>query len=329
MTDTLIHAYTPLILWTSLGFIILRFLPPWFPHYLGRGLYWVGVPLELFALARQNQSAGLGTDTGFSLMPVIITIAAIVIGLLIAGLVLWTWQRIFSPESQIKLPDFFPDFCLDSRSRGSFLLAAGLGNTGFVGLAIAPFLVNADAMNWAVIFSITHNVIGPYGVGVIIASFYSHAGKPIQWWAQLREILTVPPLWAFIIGSLCRQISFPHVIESGLQQSISVVIALAFLLIGIRLAQLQGWKSLKIALFPAMIKVLITPLLMGLLVTWGLGLSGDRPLAMVLMSGMPTAFAGLILAEEYNLERDLIASSILLSTLLLLLVLPLWVIIFR
>ncbi len=49
---------------------------------------------------------------------------------------------------------------------------------------------------------------------------------------------------------------------------------------------------------------------------------------MVLMSGMPSAFAGLILAEEYNLDRDLIASSIIISTVLLLLMLPLWVLLF-
>jgi hypothetical protein len=42
------------------------------------------------------------------------------------------------------------------------------------------------------------------------------------------------------------------------------------------------------------------------------------------MSGMPTAFAGLILAEEYDLDREIIASSILLSSVTLLLMIPLW-----
>jgi predicted permease len=49
---------------------------------------------------------------------------------------------------------------------------------------------------------------------------------------------------------------------------------------------------------------------------------------MVLMSGMPTAFAGLILAEEYELDRELIASSILLTTFVLLMVIPVWLLIF-
>ncbi|MGI2904795.1 hypothetical protein [Tolypothrix sp. VBCCA 56010] len=33
---------------------------------------------------------------------------------------------------------------LNSCSQGSFLIAAVLGNTGFIGLAIAPFLIDFD-----------------------------------------------------------------------------------------------------------------------------------------------------------------------------------------
>ena len=46
------------------------------------------------------------------------------------------------------------------------------------------------------------------------------------------------------------------------------------------------------------------------------------------MAGMPTAFAGLILAEEYELDRELIASSIVLTTGTLLLTIPLWLVLF-
>jgi malate permease and related proteins len=106
-----------------------------------------------------------------------------------------------------------------------------------------------------------------------------------------------------------------------------IVIACAFLLTGIRLAQLKGWSSLKLAIAPAIIRVLAIPLLVGITISL-FNLSKSQRLAMVLMSGMPSAFAGLILAEEYDLDRNLIASSIFLSTIFLLLVLPLWVAIF-
>jgi malate permease and related proteins len=44
----------------------------------------------------------------------------------------------------------------------------------------------------------------------------------------------------------------------------------------------------------------------------------------VMMSGMPCAFAGLILAEEYNLNGNLVASSIIVSTLIFLVMIPVW-----
>jgi len=69
------------------------------------------------------------------------------------------------------------------------------------------------------------------------------------------------------------------------------------------------------------------PLLVGILTPFA-GIGADARLALVLMAGMPTAFAGLILAEEYELDRELIASSIVLTTGILLLTIPLWLVLF-
>jgi malate permease and related proteins len=316
MGDTLFQAYTPLIVWTGLGLIIFRFLPKWFPKSLGRCLYWIGIPLELIALARQGESSEYPQMMSASFLAPIITVVALTIGLLVSLLVLWLWKR--STSSPV----------LNRTSEGSFLLAGVLGNTGFVGLAIAPALVDANALHLAVLFSVIHNIIGPFGVGVAIASYFSHSREQNKWWKILLNILTVPALWAFIIGNLTRQIQLPEVIELGLQQSIGFVIACAFLLTGIRLSQLQGWKSLKLAFLPAVLRVAIVPLLLGITITCFFNLPSSSRLAMVLMSGMPSAFVGLILAEEYNLDRDLIASSILVSTILLLFVLPVWILLF-
>lgn len=43
---------------------------------------------------------------------------------------------------------------------------------------------------------------------------------------------------------------------------------------------------------------------------------------------MPTAFANLILAEEYNLDRGMIVGAIALSTVLLLIAIPFWLLLF-
>lgn len=324
MTDTLFQAYTPLIIWIGLGLLIFRLLPKSFSKILGRGLYWVGVPLELIALSRTSSENQYQTIDMSFLAPVI-TVGTLIIGLLVTLSVIWIWKLLANQQKSEQDSKIEP---LSRVSKGSFLLAAVLGNTGFVGLALAPSLVDTNALNLAIIFSITHNVVGPFGIGVWIASYYSHTQQENNFLTQLRDILTVPPLWAFIFGHFTRGLKLPDIIETGLQQSINIVIACAFLLIGIRLAQLQGWKSLKLALLPATLRVFVIPLLVGIFTKFILKLPASSCLAMVLMSGMPSAFLGLILAEEYNLDRDLIASSILVSTILLLFILPLWILVF-
>ncbi len=216
------------------------------------------------------------------------TLAALGLGLGVAYLCLfllgWKWLSPRSPQYQ------------NASYQGSFILAAVLGNTGFVGLSVASVLIGDDYLSWIVFYSLTHNIVGAYGFGVLIASYFGRSNQPHHWWIHLRDVLTVPVLWTFIIGYLTQPIDLPPLAESGLQASINFVIACAFLLIGMRLSQLPGWKSLQQALLPAFLRVMIIPGLVGLATTLLLGLSGDRRLAMVLMSGMPTAFAGLIFA---------------------------------
>ena len=54
------------------------------------------------------------------------------------------------------------------------------------------------------------------------------------------------------------------------------------------------------------------------------GVTGDARLSMVLMSGMPTANTNLILAQEYNLDCQVTASTIAVATMLLPMMILMW-----
>ncbi|WP_346289999.1 AEC family transporter [Sphaerothrix gracilis] len=319
MTASLLQAYFPLLFWPSLGLILFRLLPDAFPRFLGRSLYWVGVPLEIFSLIRR---AEISNDIG--LTPVI-TAAALVLGLVLAELG-WRLLQLLSQLAPLK--PLVADIDWSDRAlQGSFTLASMLGNTGFVGLAVAPVLIEDPYLSWIVFYSVTHNIIGSYGLGVFVASAYGRADLPYSRWQRLKDLLTVPSLWACGLSLGLRSVAFPDLVEQGLAGSIWIVIPAALLLLGMRLSQLQNWTYLRLALVPSLIKVLLVPIAMGLLAI-ALGLPQPACLALVLMSGMPSAFAGLILAEEYNLNRDLITLSIALTTGLLLGTLPLWIYLF-
>ncbi|OUC12988.1 MAG: hypothetical protein B0A82_19805 [Alkalinema sp. CACIAM 70d] len=324
MIDTLVQAYSPLILWVGLGLLIWRWLPKDLSHWLGRGLYWFGVPWQIFDLARHSQLSG---DIG--LAPVI-TIATLGSGLVMAWLTLQILERL--PEKVTEDAPFWQQWVVQlprfaSAEYGSFIIAAMLGNTGFVGLGLLPAIINPQDYSWAVFFSLTQNLIGTYGIGVLIASYYGQSHSDHSPWTLLRDLLTVPSLWAFALGYSTRSVEFPGPIELFSQSSLLFVVPASFLLMGIRLGLLEGWSSLRNALVPVILKIILLPGLVGI-GTSLLGLSGDARLALVLMSGMPSAFASLILAEEYDMDRDLAASSIAISTIGLLLMIPVWLWIF-
>ncbi|NJR39086.1 MAG: AEC family transporter [Leptolyngbyaceae cyanobacterium CSU_1_4] len=346
MTDTLFQAYAPLLFWTGLGIFVCRFLPESFPRFLGRSLYWVGIPLEIFALARQTEFAQQA-----SLAPVV-TIATLLGGLGLAGLTLQGIRQAHPPKAVDEKKEAESEKEFEARTeterekepeakraptiapywqqrpwQGSFLISSVLGNTGFVGLAIAPVFVGSSAQSWLVLYSVTQNIVGTYGMGVFVASYFGRPAQNHRGWTQIRDVLTVPSLWAFAMSTATRSIVLPPILEAGLHASIGLVIPAALGLMGMRLSQIRGWQTLRRAIAPTLLKALVVPCLVGVLTTWG-GIDGDPRLALVLMAGMPTAFAGLILAEEYELDRDLIASSIVLTTGTLLFTIPLWLVLF-
>jgi hypothetical protein len=296
--ESLVHVYTPLIIWTGLGVLTQRWLPELCPRLLGRTLYWVGVPVQIFALVRHTDFQGLVWAVP------LLTLAVLGINLGV------TWGSLrWWPQP------------LTAAQRGSVVLAATLVNTGFIGLGIVPGLVDPQAWGWVVSYSLTNNVLGTYGIGVLVASYFGaqQQAQSYDW----KKVLLLPTVWAFALSYVCRPIPFPAWLEWGLDQSVPVVISAAFVLTGWRLYQLGfngGWR---LAGLPTLVRIVVMPLVVGVGLTL-LGVQGDQRLALVLMSGMPTAMATLILAEEHGLNRDIMAATIALSTLGVLLVIPLW-----
>jgi predicted permease len=271
---------------------------------MGIGLYWVGVPLQLFVLARHTQ---------FSDAPFIpyVAIATLVLSWLLA---LIGWQFVKQPHS-------------DRSSLGSFILATMLGNTGFVGLTLTTSLTSPTYADWAVLYSIASNVAGNYGVAVFIASYFGKGDVKPPWWKLLLDVATVPSLWAFAIGWYTRPIGLPTAIESGLDAGVWVTIAFALALVGLRLGKIEQWESLKPAAIAAGLRVAVVPLAIGLGATL-FGLRHDPRLIITLMSGTPTGLSVLILAEVYDLDRDLLISTIAFSFIGLIFMLPIWIVFF-
>jgi predicted permease len=58
------------------------------------------------------------------------------------------------------------------------------------------------------------------------------------------------------------------------------------------------------------------------------GVAEQTQLALVLQMGMPPAFATVVFAEAYGLDRELAVTTLVFGCLALLVLLPLWVLLF-
>jgi malate permease and related proteins len=383
------------IFWIFIGLLLIRlqFVKPSFPQLLGRGLYWIGVPLQIFALGHRSNFPEAAW------LPLTATVVVLLAGFLIAT---FCWQKIekrilswinlaipigkavanlqqpqlqlqtadasfYLSDTQLYLSDIPPQIDLKKQrlrynkffnylsntqhqrflkkqqprqnkffseirsdyfsSKGSFILASMLGNTVFVGFALVPTLVDRSYWSWVVLYGIANYLIGSYGVGVMVANYFGCAKRQKYWWEPLQKLLTVPVLWGFILGWFSKNIQFPAFLEFGMRGVPVVVISIVFLLIGMQLSRLQNLQSLQGAIVPTILKMLVLPGLTGLICTLA-GLQGDACLVLVLMAGMPTNSANAILAEEYNLNREVSVSSIILTMIVLPLTVPLWLAIF-
>lgn len=313
MVDSLLRAYAPLLTWVSLGVLLFRFIPAHFSTRLGRTLYWVGLPIQSLMFARRTE---LGGEIG--LIPLIVVEASLLsLGLALLGW--WGWHE-FNQRNPRELSQDQPLAVKRSRL-GSFILAAMMGNTGFIGMSLANVLIDPLYLNWAILYNMSGTI--PYILAVFIASHFGRSGTQTYWWTPLRDALLVPSLWAFVLGLATQDMKLPGLLESGLEAIVWVVFASALLLVGLRLGSIKGWSSFETALLPAALRVLVVPGLVGLGTTY-IGLTGDPHLTMVLMSGAPTGLSTLILSEVYDLDRELLISSIAMTFVGLLLVLPLW-----
>lgn len=317
---------TASVVCTSLGAFLFRreIIPRHFPNLLGRFLYWLGVPLQILVLTRHsNLSQSIW-------LPPVMTIVLLLLSLSLTGCSLQLLKQLIQHQSVSSSIKNFTNSCYpsDRAERGSFILAASFGSTGFAGLAIVPAFVDRNYLAWVVLYSVTHIIVGSYGIGVFLANYFGRSGVKNLGKAIWKDMLCVPTLWMFLLGYYTHHIHFPRAVDTLLQAIAFSVTPGALLLIGMQLSQLQSLQNLRSAIVPSTLKMLVLPGLAGLAATL-MGIPRAGCLVLVLMSGMPTAFTNAILAEEYHLSCSVAASNIILSTIMLPLMIPLWLFLFR
>lgn len=315
----LLKLYIPLIAWVGLGIILGHRLPPIVPVYLGKFLFWIGVPISIVTFLRQ---ANLSESVWVAPL-----VAWMAIGLG-AGLG-WLWIR-----AQAWLEPFrhkrsllqhialhLPLYCTAKPSQGSFLLSTMIGNTGYLGYPVILTLVGSHYFAWALFYDTLGTTLGAYSVGIALAARFGLGSQ--SYWQLLQAMVSNPGFSSFVIGLGFRSVPLPAAIEQGLLQIAWAMLALSLLLMGMRLSQIASWRSVKQAAISLAIKMMVVPLFLGVALPYW-GITGAPQLVIVLQMAMPPAFATLIIAEAYDLDRELTVTTLALGSGVVLLTLPVW-----
>ena len=276
------------------------------PAYLGQFLFWVGVPGSLIHFLRQADLSG-----GVWVAPFMAWITfAIALGLA------WLWLQL---STQVR----------SAPAKGAFLLSAMVGNTGYIGYPVILLLpqLGTTYFGWAVFYDLLGTVFAAYGLGAMIGAYYGSnklaARSRAPWQQSVIALAKAPTIPAFLFGLALRSVALPHWLDRSLQGFAWSMVILSLVLMGMQLQQLRSWRQVPPALQATVIRLAIAPALVGLLLTL-VGITGAPRLVIVLQAGMPSAFAMLVLAETFHLDRNLAVTSVGVSSALLLLTLPLW-----
>ncbi|MCG6136341.1 MAG: AEC family transporter [Nostoc sp. LLA-1] len=302
----LLELYVKLVGLVLVGFILGRKLSNTVPNRVGQMLFWVGVPISIVAFLRGADLSG----------QIWIAPAIAYIAIFLGACLAWVG---------IQGQAYFTNTISQKPTQGSLILGAMVGNTGYLGFPITLATVGQEYFAWALFYDLLGSLFGAYGLGVALASHYG--GSTSNYWHITKSILINPALWSFGVGLLFREIQLPDFVEFSLEKLGWSVVALSLILIGMRLSRLNSWHRLPQAGISLVIKMLLVPLVVGSTLPL-FGVTGEPAQVIVLQMAMPPAFATLVIAETFNLDRDLAVTSLAVGSMVLLVTLPVWLWIF-
>lgn len=194
--------------------------------------------------------------------------------------------------------------------RAALILTSAVSNNGNMGIPISFFAFGEIGLALGSIYYVVTSFLSNT-LGVVIAS----SGQTTVATA-LRQSLRVPVLYAAIAGLLLNllQSELPQSLFRAIDLLADAAIPGMLILLGIQLRKAPLTRIPAVILHSSAVRLLIGPILAGLL-CWFLSIDGVERNVLILQAGMPTAVMAAVLSTEYDTEPELVATVILVSTL--------------
>lgn len=199
---------------------------------------------------------------------------------------------------------------LDRATGSSFTLASTMVNSGNFGLSVILFAYGQEGLQLAVIYFVTSAVLANT-IGAFIASRSNGS-----WLQSLRGVLRLPLIYATLLAIIFRLIGYvpPQVIMRPLETIGQAAVPVLLLMLGMQLSRSQVQENLGVSALATVYKLVVMSL-----VAFGLaevfGLTGLARQVCIVESSTPTAVTAVLLATEFKSRPQIVASTVMLSTL--------------
>lgn len=194
---------------------------------------------------------------------------------------------------------------------GGFIIAAALGNTGYIGYPITQALLGADALTEAIFYDVFGTVGALAFVGLLIAQRFGDNDEAHV--NPLRELVTFPAVIALAVALLLRPFAIPELVGSGLGLLANMVAPLIMLSVGLSLRFRTIGRQAVPLLALSLLRLVVAPV-----IALGVGtllLGQGAPLRVVVLeAGMPSMMLTLVVGERFGLDTDFIASAVFVTT---------------
>lgn len=303
--DLMIEVMLPLALLVAAGALWPRFFPDTpveaVRSLLNRMAMYLFYPCILFAVASTTPVSG-------ALLSVPLLVG---IGSLLSGLIVYVLLYL------MPLGRGLPD------STRAILVVGGMfGNTFNIGVPVLVFLFGKEATRYAVFNDMLMTMPLVWSVGVWICTrlgAHATAGRVPVW----RVMFSMPPIWAFILGTASQQLGLVYAPLVAATHFIGqATIPVTIFVLGMTIP----WHALKPRaeiLATAGIKLLLAPLIVWLAALALFQPLGEAQFAAVVEGTTPTMMTLLLLADRFKLDAAAAALLIGWSTILFWFSLPL------
>ncbi|MDX1676907.1 AEC family transporter [Arsukibacterium sp.] len=205
---------------------------------------------------------------------------------------------------------------------GALLIILPLGNTSFLGFPMTQALFGSEAMPYAVIYDQVGSFIALATYVTIIAAIYSpHVSKPTAK-SIIIKIISFPSFLALVAGLLLRDLSFPPLAESLINNLAATLVPVVMIAVGFQLSFRFSKSEISPLVSALSIKLLMMPLFAWAI--WrGAGQTGLAVDISIFQAAMPPMISAGAIAIMAGLAPRLVSGIIGVGILLGLVSLPL------